>query len=266
MMVRVSDATEGLGVTIFGLSTCGDSLSGELGCSTSNNDPQQFFFATKAGEQTTTIAVEANTAIVPGAKFSIEGYFNQALTGVATDSCTPAPAAIAIPVSNATNPELTDKLVTGTTTGSGGDFEVTAVGKDCVGVSAEAGEDEVLAVTPQANGTLAVFVERAQGDAKYVPVVSITQDCNGASVACAAGKADVPSVSTFLTVTGGQTYHVVVDSLDGATSGQYLATVFLIPTQGAVIAREPSKYRNGSRHVVRDPAGKVLRVIDRANQ
>jgi hypothetical protein len=258
MTVRVTDTTEGLGVTVLGLSACGSSLADELGCSTSNNVPQQFLFSTK-GEQTTYIAVEANTAVLPGAKFSIEGYFNQALTGASADSCAAPLTAISIPVGNLANTELTDKLVTGTTTGAGGDFDVTPIGKDCVGVSANAGEDEVIAVTPEASGTLFVTVDRAPGETKYTPVVSIRNEgCNSAPVAC--GSGGTPA-GTFLSVTGGQTYHIVIDSFDAATSGQYLALVALFPLT-ATVATEP--YKNGSRFVVRDAGGRVLRTIDRA--
>lgn len=281
MTVRTKDVEPTLNIALLARSVCsgdvggaggGGSLGETFACGDNTPkgtppppDSETIFFSTKAGQESFLFVENTTIAVADSLKFSLEAYFNEALSGVATDSCTPPPTAVAIPPTNLANSELTDKLFTGTTTGSGGDLAVPLI-DGCIKVAAaNAGEDEVIAVTPDATGTLAVFVERVRGEETYVPVVSVRQGgCPGTALKCAAGTDAAPQVATTVDVTGGETYHLVIDSLDSATSGQYLATAFLIPTQGAVIAREPSKYPNGVRYVARDPAGKVLRVIDRA--
>ncbi|HEU4404298.1 MAG TPA: hypothetical protein VFS43_03265 [Polyangiaceae bacterium] len=289
MTVRTKDVEGNLNVTLVARSECvGDAgpggAGGAAGAGTGETyacadntpkgtppppDTETIFFTTTAGQESFVFVENTTIGVADSSKFSLEAYFNQAVSDASSDSCAAAPTPLAVQLQNTTNPELTDRLVTGTTTGSGGDIDVPLV-DGCSKATVpdqKAGAEEVFAVTPAATGTLAVFVERARGETAYVPVVSIREGgCSGTAVKCSAGSAAAPAVATSLNVTAGQTYHIVVDSLNAATSGQYLATAFLIPAQGAVIAQEPSRYPNGTRYVVRDPAGTVLRVIERANQ
>jgi hypothetical protein len=225
---------------------------------------ENFSFTTKAGQESFFLAVENETGIVGDpSKFSLEAYFSQALTAAATNSCATLPKAF--PLSPAGNDDdlTTSVSVTGTTTGAGGDFDVPLAGSCTVKSVPEpnAGADQVIAIAPNASGTVIVLVDRVRGDAAFVPVISARQDtCAStptAPLACAVGAAGPePGTGIAVNVTAGQTYHVIIDSLNAATSGQYLANFTLYPPATTLTA-EPNG-RGGTRHVVRSAEGKVL--------
>ncbi len=246
-------------------------------------DSEAIFFPTKAGQESY-VFVKTSAEPDDTLKFSLNAYFNQALSQAATDSCSTPPTALTVPLQDTANPEKSDVLVTGSTatatsnfavptTGAGGAGGAGGTSPNCPanapGLKANEGKDSVVAVTPAVNGTMVVFVTPAPGDTTYSPVVwARGGGCEGATVlACGVGQAGGGTTTAALqfAATQGQTYHVVIDSLDAAKAGAYLADFFLIPPTATVVA-EPIAGRSGPRYVVKDAAGKTLRVWERSSQ
>jgi hypothetical protein len=266
MTVRSRNVDPNLDVGILALPACGSSEANEIACAANVGSGlnENFSFTTKAGQESFFLAVENETGIVGDpSKFSLEAYFSQALTTAATNSCATLPQAFSLSAAGNDDDLTTSVSVTGTTTGSGGDFDVPVTGSCTAGKVSEpkAGADQIIAMTPTASGTVIVLVDRVRGDAAFVPVISARQDACAstptAPLACAVGAVGPkPGTAIAVNVTAGQTYHVIIDSLNASTSGQYLANFTLYPP--ATVLTSESNGRGGTRHVVRSAEGKVL--------
>ncbi len=270
LTVRTRDLDPTLDVAILALPACGGGSGDDLGCG--NQLPkgldETFAFVTEAAPTVSYVFVEhTNFGQTPAPNFSLDAYFNQASTQT-SNSCAPAPAPITVPILNLNNPEVSDVLVTGTTVASGADFSVPTAGLgSCSNPPPElnpaTGPDDVVALTPQASGTLFGFIQPLPGDANYRPVVwARSGGCQGATTLACAVSDPSGFAATSFDVTAGTTYHVVVDSLNAATAGSYLATFVLLPGGVKIEAQPSPKREGGQRYVVRSAQGEVLRIID----
>jgi hypothetical protein len=288
MTIRTRDVDPNLNVAIIGAYACGTSLGDAVACANQQGSGknEQFAYITKSGVDQLYIMVESeSTAPSETQKFSLEGFFNLALTQAAVDSCTTP--AVALPLkSQIQGAAETDKdvLVLGSTATAKSDYSVpvgtagsggaagagggnqSTCSATAAGLDVAKGNDQIVAVTPQASGSVAVFVSRAPGDTTYVPVVwAHGGGCEAAgNLGCKVANANSEAFLSF-NVTQGQTYYTVIDSLNANTGGQYLAFFQHFGVQNITVTEEPVPGRANPRYIVRGPDGSVLRVVDLGN-